>query len=158
MVYHPAGEPRAMDAVTVAMLPHALGAVEAEQRARVANGEWLERSAAAHAVRRARPLAGARPGYLRFPLLDERYSAHADARLGIWRSYPLTLREHAPLKPLLMPGESAEPIAGAAYLARHLLTLPAHSRVGARDRERIAAWLANPEAAHVPTGTRLRTT
>jgi hypothetical protein len=60
-------------------------------------------------------------------------------RLGIVRSYPRPLVEHAELQPILLP--SADPMYGSHELADRLLTLPTHYMVGPGDLRQLTAWL-----------------
>jgi hypothetical protein len=57
------------------------------------------------------------------------------ARFGIAPGYPATLDSLAALRPLIVNAGMAMP--GAAILAREVVTLPTHSWVTGRDRNRL---------------------
>jgi hypothetical protein len=86
------------------------------------------------------------PGYLRFAVLDALGSAVPAPGLGAIRGYPMTLDQHPETRRVLADGESAG--AGARALRDRLFTLPTHSRVTARDTERLCEWLTveSPQA------------
>lgn len=140
MVYHPAHEPRSISRAATALLRNALREDPHEIARRRANAATL-----AHAIgerrdaRSIRPLPGAEPGYLRFPVIDTGRRAHAPA-LGITRGYPRALFEQPELRPSLHGGEP-EPL-GGRYLRESLFTLPVHGRMSARDLTRVRAWIA----------------
>ena len=153
MVYHPAREPASLSLAAAAMLERALAGADAETTRRRQNGRRLERIAE-HAVgaRTVSPIAGADPGYLRFPVIDDSGRSPAPA-LGILRGYPGTLADQPELAPCLVQGERAG--AGATLLGRSLFTIPTHGGVTHADLESQADWLQGasvrvevPEWAH----------
>jgi len=144
MVYHPAGEPARMPASARAMLRRAMAAAPPEAARRRRNAETLlVQLAAFPRLRACTPIAGARPGWLRLPVCGDLATATTAAarRLGIARAYPSSLHEHAPLAPLLAEGERASHAPGAEELARHLFTLPTHSRITSGDLDRLVRWM-----------------
>ena len=145
MVYHPAHKPRALSDAAASLLEDALRSADNELAVRRANAHELELAAESSSDSElVRPITGARPGFLRFPVLDL-----ADRRplpqLGILRGYPRALPEQPELAPCLCVGEPSMP--GALELRRRLFTLPTHSLVSPADRNSISAWLRN-EASH----------
>lgn len=140
MIYHPAHEPRSISRAAIALLDDALRVDPQEVARRRANAAMLE-----HAVhdrrdaRSIRPVPGAEPGYLRFPLIDAGGRVQA-AALGITRGYPRALFEQEELRPALYADES-EPL-GGRQLRESLFTLPVHGQMSARDLEQIRAWIA----------------
>ena len=87
------------------------------------------------------PVAGSRPGYLRYAVRDTSGRRTPSTALGIVKPYPRTLLEQVELRPILAPGEPATP--GAAELRRTLFTLPTHHFVSGTDVKAIAGWLQN---------------
>lgn len=89
-----------------------------------------------------RPVAGASPVYLRFPILT-RDGAHRAALLGRLReagisasaSYPTAIGAIPGIARHLAPGQT--PCPGAESVATRILTLPTHPWVTARDVERM---------------------
>jgi dTDP-4-amino-4,6-dideoxygalactose transaminase len=97
-----------------------------------------------------RAVSGARPGYLRLPVLLRR--AHrlprAEARaLGVARGYPRPLPELGPLVRLRAGGFGAYP--GARRLARELVTLPTHRFITPSVQARIVDLLESVEGKGV---------
>jgi dTDP-4-amino-4,6-dideoxygalactose transaminase len=139
MVYHPAHEPESISRAAGALVRYALQSSndEASSRRRLAIvlAELVEE---VPDVATPKPIRGADPGYLRFPVLarDGREPAPS---FGIVRGYPRPLFEQAELRPALEPNEP-EGI-GARELSASLFTLPVHSMVTERDVARIARWL-----------------
>lgn len=85
-------------------------------------------------------------GFLRLPLRlphwrDRDKSPTAARRLGVARSYPRTLAQLPAVAPLLMDTHARFP--GAETLSRELVTLPTHSRMGARARKDVVLMLAD---------------
>lgn len=146
MVYHHAHEPRSISSGAAAMLRVSLrlDAREIEHRRGVAAD--LAAAAESAGIGAVRPIPGAVPGYLRFPVVDERPQVCPNPSLGILRGYPCTLLEHLQLEPLLQLGERREPLRGSRILARALLTLPTHSLVRTRDRRALTAWIGSVQA------------
>ena len=141
MIYRQAHEPRALSNAAASLLDAALRSAERELERRRANASELTIVAAPREdARIVQPINGARPGFLRFPVLDfgDRRPA---PRLGILRGYPRALPEQPELVARLMPGEPSMP--GALELRRHLFTLPTHSLVTSSDRDGMTAWLRN---------------
>jgi dTDP-4-amino-4,6-dideoxygalactose transaminase len=89
-----------------------------------------------------RPLAGASPVYLRFPILT-RDATHRSELFGRLRavgistsaSYPTAVSEIPGIARYLAPDQ--EPCPGAASVASRILTLPTHPGVTSRDIERM---------------------
>jgi len=92
----------------------------------------------------ARPVAGASPVYLRFPILT-RDSAHRAALLRQLRaagisasaSYPTPIGDIPGISRYLAPDQESCP--AASSIAARILTLPTHPGVTARDVERMIA-------------------
>ena len=140
MVYHAAGEPRAMPAAAAAILPTALALEERELRRRRANAkDLLALMSETPRLRPIRPISRANPGYLRLAFVDTKGDVAPFTALGAVRGYPLTLDQHSQLLPLLHIGERAG--TGSITLRDRLFTVPTHSRVGERDTAMIANWL-----------------
>ncbi|HYD52783.1 MAG TPA: DegT/DnrJ/EryC1/StrS family aminotransferase [Gemmatimonadaceae bacterium] len=150
MIYHPAREPAGMPEAALAILRGSLAIDAPEVARRRANAARLARYVADRAAgwRRVRPVAGGRPGYLRYPVRARGDEAAPESALGVVRPYPLTLAEHEPMRTTLLPGERAG--AGAWELSRRLLVLPTHSRLSRADVARLGRWLGAPEAVGVP--------
>lgn len=91
-----------------------------------------------------RPLAGAEPAWLRFPLLvasadgrDRLLGRLSAAGLGASGSYPGAIVDIADARAALVnPGT---PMPGGRHVARHILTLPTHPFVTPRDLEHAIA-------------------
>lgn len=91
-----------------------------------------------------RPIDGARPVYLRFPILvrDRAHRADLLARLraagiGASASYPTAIGDIRGIARYLAPAQQACP--GAASIAQRILTVPTHPDVTAGDVERTIA-------------------
>ena len=139
--YHECGPPRGLPRAAAALLlaTHAAAQREAAVR-RDAARQYLAALDAEPHVACVRPAPGAEPGYLRFPLrvrggIHGLGDAHASLRLGIAPSYPTPLAALGPLVRLLVGSQRVWP--GAETLARDLITLPTHSRVSAKERDRL---------------------
>jgi dTDP-4-amino-4,6-dideoxygalactose transaminase len=96
-------------------------------------------------LRAIEEVAGAQPGFLRFParVTDPRWFSDHSAELGregIVGGYPTTLAD--------IPGgpwsRSLADLPGAAELARTLVTVPTHSLVSDDDLARIESWVVRP--------------
>ncbi|HEX5385594.1 MAG TPA: DegT/DnrJ/EryC1/StrS family aminotransferase [Gemmatimonadales bacterium] len=121
-----------------------LGAAEAERRR--ANAKRLLAAARlAPGLELIDEQPDAVAGYLRLPLraganaraaADQR-SAH---RLGIWPGYPRSLADLHGFGERRVP--SADGYPGARELARRLITLPTHGRLGEADLVRLGRWMA----------------
>lgn len=150
-------DPRAPAALGISAAAVALATREAadrETRVRRENGRHLrELFESRQAVgRRGAPFQfispplGGEAGYLRFPVLASSRASRPtfgpppEARkLGAVPGYPTTLEDLDPLRPLLAPNGSGVP--GATQLAQSLTTLPTHSLMSTRDRERLVQLL-----------------
>ena len=146
MVYHPPRPPRAMAAVSAAVLRWTLGLEKREvlHRRAVAR-DLLSRM---HETRNAvpvRPIAGGESGFLRLALLDAGGGMVPRPDLGALRGYPMTLEEHPQLGSLLLSGERAGK--GSQVLRDRLFTVPTHSGVGQSDLVRLSEWLDGHQAA-----------
>ena len=140
MVYHPAHEPRSISRAAIALLRDALRGDLEEVARRRANAAMLEYAVGERRdARSIRPVPGAEPGYLRFPVIDAGGRVQAPA-LGITRGYPRALFEQDELRPSLH-AEEAEPL-GGRHLRERLFTLPVHGQMSARDLARVRAWIA----------------
>ena len=89
-----------------------------------------------------RPIAGAEPGYLRYPLLlaEARTERRERAQLGIVHGYPDTLAELSELKSSLLGDEK---LLGARDLQHNLVTLPTHSLLSDDDLRELTAWIVD---------------
>jgi hypothetical protein len=141
MIYRPAHEPRALSDAAASLLMDAFRSAEEELVLRRATArELMLAGETSGDLRLVRPIPGATPGFLRFPVLD--YAARLPApRLGILRGYPRALPEQPELAPCLCADEP--PMPGAMELRRRLFTLPTHSLVSSSDRDQLKAWLRN---------------
>ena len=140
MVYHVPRAPRAMTVGSIAVLMHTLMISVHETAGRRARAREI--LAAVRSARDATPvrsIAGGESGYLRLAFLDNSGSRQARPALGALRGYPVTLDQHAELRPLLHPREQAG--AGSRYLRDRLFTIPTHARVDQSYAAEIAGWL-----------------
>lgn len=123
---------------------------EAARRRRIA-GVLAERFEGSTGLRVIRPVAGSRPGMLRFPV---RLPAHVRAGildighdLGIVATYPTTLADLPVLRDRRVE-QAAMP--GAQALVAELVTLPTHGRVRSAEADRIgrmvsgSGWAVQP--------------
>ncbi len=129
----------------------AAAVLEVTWRLRDAEAEVRRRNAAAllgalgeqEVLRAPRPIAGARPGWLRLPVVAKGLS-RSDARmvrartLGVLPGYPKPL---SALAELPTPAWS-DGAPGAVRLAESLWTLPTHSLVSEGDLDRLRGWIA----------------
>jgi dTDP-4-amino-4,6-dideoxygalactose transaminase len=88
--------------------------------------------------------AGARPGYLRLPVLASPAARRAAVdpavrRLGIMPGYPKALCDLDRFRTSCVNPEAALP--GARLLADRLCTLPTHGRLERGDLENLEAWI-----------------
>ena len=140
MVYHAPRSPAPMSQTSVAILRRTLDLEDAELSRRRANArELLLRMRGVRNVAPVRPIAGGEPGYLRFAFLDSTGSRTPRVDLGAVRGYPLTLEEHAELRPQLLFGERAGK--GSELLRARLFTAPTHSRINQQAIDALAHWL-----------------
>jgi len=140
-IYHPAHEPREISGVSASLVREALVRADADLSVRTANASLLEHAAqGATGVLVVRPITGATPGYLRFPvrLTGERDGQRLRPELGVVHGYPRTLGELPELSSWLTGAES---LTGARELARDLITLPTHSLLTEKDLRAIRNWL-----------------
>jgi len=89
-------------------------------------------------------LGAAQPGYLRLPVLASPAARPlvdqpAARRLGVMPGYPKPLSELPSFGARCVNREADFP--GSRLLAERLCTLPTHGRLGARDLERLEAWI-----------------
>ena len=83
-----------------------------------------------------KPVVGAKPVFLRLPVLAGNNLPEPAPELGMIRSYPSPVSEIPELQAHLVKyGE----FPGAKYLSGHLLTLPTHEFVTTADMEKIYA-------------------
>jgi dTDP-4-amino-4,6-dideoxygalactose transaminase len=140
MIYRDAGEPSGISTASRSMIESALALERADVAVRRANAAALEGAAkAAGGVDTIRPIDGAQPGHLRYPIRNVEGRAF-DSRIGIVRPYPRTLMEEPHLQRVLEPGEPPTP--GAHELARTLVTLPTHRFISASDLAGLTNWIA----------------
>jgi hypothetical protein len=140
MVYHDAGEPAAMSRASSALLRSAIGLEPADIALRRDHARALDAIVnEADAISAVVPIAGSRPGYLRYAVRDLGGARVAAPRLGILQPYPRTLAEQEELRPVLIEGEP--PIPGASEIRRTLYTLPTHRFVSRGDVTSLAKWL-----------------
>jgi len=140
MVYHPPIEPRRMAASAEAILHSALNMDASEVRFRRDRAnDLLTLISESHSVVPVRPIVGGDSGYLRLALLDTEGRRVPRETIGALRGYPMTLEQHAPLRPILLEGERAG--IGSEILRDTLFTLPTHSRVNRSDLARLGQWL-----------------
>jgi dTDP-4-amino-4,6-dideoxygalactose transaminase len=140
-IYHPAREPREITGVSASLVREALVRADADLAVRTAHARFLEQAAAgAKGLLVIRPITGATPGYLRFPvrLTGERNGERLRPELGLVHGYPRTLGELPELSSWLTGEES---LTGARELARDLITLPTHSLLTQKDLRAIRNWL-----------------
>jgi perosamine synthetase len=140
-IYHPAHEPRAITSASASLVRAALARADHDLAIRRNHAEVLARAANnAREVSAIRPIAGAEPGYLRFPmrLSSTRTRDRVHPALGIVRGYPDTLAELVELRSSLIGDET---LPGARELQRSLVTLPTHSLLDEGDLREISAWM-----------------
>ena len=141
MVYHPAHEPAAIADSSAAMVMRSLARDAGEVRLRRARAARLEaRAERDGSLSPVSSVPGGEPGYLRLAVRATDPAVRPEPRLGILRSYPMTLEQHEPLREMLLPGESAGP--GARELRDTLMTIPTHSLVSPRDEDALGHWMA----------------
>lgn len=141
MVYHAAGEPRAISRVAARVVRHSLRAdAEAVRARRTRARDYLDASAHGAAATPVRAIENAEPGYLRFAMRSPDAATRVAPRLGVVRGYPITLDEHPNTAAILAPGEAAG--SGARTLRDALVTLPTHARLSVRDVKALTRWIA----------------
>jgi dTDP-4-amino-4,6-dideoxygalactose transaminase len=140
MVYRPPQSPRSMSFASAAVLRSTLGLDEQEISGRRARArDLLTRLQDAPGVIPVRAIPDGESGFLRLALLDAVGGKERRPDLGALGGYPMTLDQHAQLRPLLHSGERAGK--GAESLRDRLFTVPTHSRVSQVDIDRLLAWL-----------------
>ena len=140
-IYHPAHEPRSITSASASLVRAALARADDDLAVRRRHAELLARAAQdAGDLSAIRPIAGAEPGYLRFPmrLADARAGNREQPSLGIVHGYPHTLADLAELRSSLS-GE--EKLPGARELQRSLVTLPTHALLNEKDLTRLSRWM-----------------
>lgn len=95
------------------------------------------------------PPRGAKPGYLRFPMLVGREGRQCmrgerARRLGIMPGYPASLASLPAVRARLADSRRSFP--GAEELVRELITLPTHTLIGAGERKAILSILSRRAA------------
>ena len=141
--YHEPGPVRGLSAMSAEMLLRSQSAAAREAATRKANARRLS-DLLPRGLRPIMPHPDGEAGFLRYPILLEHGmesfgDAAAAERLGIAPSYPLPLARLAPLSTRL---RHSVDMPGAEILARRLVTLPTHSRLGSDDLAEIAAKLS----------------
>ncbi|HEV7703054.1 MAG TPA: DegT/DnrJ/EryC1/StrS family aminotransferase [Gemmatimonadaceae bacterium] len=142
-IYHPAHDPRRIAAASASLARASLARAGADLALRGRHADALARAAErATGLRVVRPISGAEPGYLRFPVLltDARTERRERAQLGIVRGYPDTLAELAELKTSLLGDEK---LLGARDLQHNLVTLPTHSLLSENDLRQLTTWIVD---------------
>jgi dTDP-4-amino-4,6-dideoxygalactose transaminase len=140
-IYHPAHEPRAITTASAALVRSALARAGDDLAVRRRHAEMLELAArSSRDVTAIRPLSGAEPGYLRFPVrvADSRTNDRERPGLGIVHGYPDTLADLAELRQSLMGDEM---LSGARELQRSIVTLPTHSLLSEKDLMKVCSWM-----------------
>jgi hypothetical protein len=147
MVFHPPRSPRGMSAAAAAVLRMTLEL----ERTEVAHRR--ERASKLLALIRAmpnvvpvQPITDGQTGFLRLALIDGAGDRKPLSDLGALRGYPMTLEQHAQLRPILLPGERAGK--GSQFLRDRLFTVPTHSGFDGSDLTRLSEWLDGKGAPH----------
>lgn len=148
--YHAPTPPFRAAHFSEALASRAFEASSLEAEARRRAGEAWREQLPRHLVAAApRAIAGASPGYLRFPLRiadGARWLRQSSVarRLGVAPSYPSPLFEvPAVARRIFRPHAR---LSGAETLARELVTLPTHTRVSQSDRRNILSVCERLEA------------
>ena len=139
MIYRDADEPSGISTASRSLIESALALEGADVAVRRANAIALEDAAKGAGVDTIRPIDGARPGHLRYPIRNVE-GRDFDSRIGIVRPYPRTLMEEPHLQRVLAPGEPPTP--GAHELARTLVALPTHRFVSVSDLAALTNWIS----------------
>ena len=142
-VYHPAHDPRRISAASASLARASLARADADLAIRRRHADVLARAAErATSIRVVRPIAGAEPGCLRFPMLltDARAERRERAQLGIVHGYPNTLAELVELKSSLLGDEK---LLGARDLQHNLVTLPTHALLSDDDLRQLTTWIVD---------------
>jgi dTDP-4-amino-4,6-dideoxygalactose transaminase len=139
--------PRSMTRAAAAALLQTHGPSQAEALVRQANGAALlaaiSKSRDLHPIRLSTDMT---PGYLRLPIVfrDTAMGLKTNAdllRQGAAPSYPIALADLNALRDRL--STSSDRLVGARELARDLITLPTHSRVGRAERDQLVSELSS---------------
>lgn len=148
-IYRPPSAPRAAPEGCLAVLEQSWEASVAEAGVRRRHARRLlaalERTDDVEAVR---PPQGARPGYLRLPVLARtdsarrRLSSPEARRSGVMPGYPEPLYRLEAYRDASSAGSEADVHPGAELLASSLFTLAVHSRMASRDVARIEEVVA----------------
>ena len=141
--------PRRAPALSLGILSRTLPLASGEREVRCATGARYA-AAARGSPRISVPESpeGGEPGYLRFPVIcsDAKWFAvPAARRLGVMAGYPRALSD-LPRFAAHVSNRGWE-FKGARTLARHLATLPTHSRVTDAERQELELWLRAGSAA-----------
>jgi perosamine synthetase len=140
-IYHPAHEPRSITSASASLVRAALARASDDLAVRRRHADVLALAAlSSRDVSAVRPIAGAEPGYLRFPvrLADTRTRNREQPSLGIVHGYPDTLADLAALRPSLIGDEK---LAGTRELQRSIVTLPTHSLLNEKDLMEVCRWM-----------------
>ena len=140
-IYHPAHEPRAITAASASLVRAALARAGDDLAVRRGHAQVLELAARnARDVTAIRPIPGAEPGYLRFPvrLAHARTKNREQPALGIVHGYPHTLADLAELRPSLIGDEM---LPGARELQRSIVTFPTHALLSKKDLLKLSRWM-----------------
>lgn len=143
-VYRPAHEPGRLSRAAATLVESALARADADRAARGQRAAWYRhRLTDVDDVRLVQPIAGAEPGYLRFPILCARSDGGINETapaLGVVRTYPRPLGEEPAIAAVLKTGESTISTPGAQILCCRLLTLPTHASTTDLDAKRVLEW------------------
>jgi dTDP-4-amino-4,6-dideoxygalactose transaminase len=146
MIYQAPRTPRGMSDASAAILRSTLQLETRETSARRARAtNLLSHLDGIGGVLLVRPVLGGASGFLRLAMIDTTGTRLPRADLGALRGYPLTLDQHAQLRPLLAAGERAGK--GSQLLRDRLFTLPTHAHVGHVDLSRLSEWLGASEVS-----------
>jgi perosamine synthetase len=140
-IYHPAHEPRSITSASASLVRAALARASDDLAVRRRHADVLALAAlSSRDVSAVRPIAGAEPGYLRFPvrLADTRTRNREQPSLGIVHGYPDTLADLAALRSSLIGDEK---LAGTRELQRSIVTLPTHSLLNEKDLMEVCRWM-----------------
>jgi len=133
-VYRPPQRLRRMSSVSSAVVEVTWTEREAEIARRQRNATTLlEEPGTSGAIA---PIPGARPGWLRLPVLVENPAEPPEESLGVMRSYPVPLPALPDLNRSTRPSSD---FPGAVTLATRLRTLPTHGMVSESVRARLGA-------------------
>ncbi|HEY2897168.1 MAG TPA: DegT/DnrJ/EryC1/StrS family aminotransferase [Gemmatimonadaceae bacterium] len=140
-IYHPAHEPRVITTASASLVRAALARAGDDLAVRRRHAQVLELAARnTRDVIAIRPIAGAEPGYLRFPvrLAHARTKNREQPALGIVHGYPDTLADLAELRSSLIGDEM---LPGARELQRSIVTFPTHALLSKKDLLKLSSWM-----------------